>query len=133
MWKNTIKILSHPLKTIILLIGLLAAGQAFAGAELIMVEENGCVWCARWDAEIGPIFPKTDVGKAAPLRRIDIHQPIPTDLKMARPLRFTPTFVLVIDGIEKTRLEGYPGEDFFWGLFEKMLEQNSILFEIPSK
>ena len=94
---------------------------ATADTELVMVEEHGCVWCARWDSELSAIYPKTAEGKAAPLRRIDIHEPIPTDLEFKRGLNFTPTFVLMVDGIEQNRIEGYPGEDFFWGLLGQML------------
>ena len=37
------------------------------------------------------------------------------------PVRYTPTFVVVEDGKEKARIEGYPGEFFFWGVLEKLL------------
>jgi len=36
---------------------------------------------------------------------------------------FTPTFVLMGDGVEVGRMEGYAGEDFFWGLLGRMLSQ----------
>ncbi|KHA51132.1 hypothetical protein [Sulfitobacter geojensis] len=98
-----------------------SAFSAVADTRLIMVEEDGCMWCARWNEEIADIYPKTDAGKAAPLRRMDIHAPLPDDLAFSRKLVFTPTFVLMVDGKEVSRLEGYPGEDFFWGIFEKML------------
>ena len=45
--------------------------------ELVMVEEEGCMWCQRWLEEIGPIYPKSSEGKRAPLRRIDISDPLP--------------------------------------------------------
>jgi len=92
-----------------------------SAAELIMVEEVGCIWCEEWNSEIAPIYPKTTEGKYAPLRRIDIHDPVPDGLSFnTRPV-FTPTFILVEGGNEVGRIEGYPGEDFFWGLLERML------------
>lgn len=97
------------------------AGTASKAAELIMVEEHGCVWCAQWNNTIAPIYPKTVEGKYAPLRRIDIHDPLPTDLSLKSRPMFTPTFILVENGRELARIEGYPGEDFFWGLLERML------------
>lgn len=97
-----------------------------AQTQLIMVEEAGCVWCARWNTEIAHIYPKTPEGQAAPLRRIDMRAPRPTDITFARSLNFTPTFVLVKDGQEISRIEGYPGEDFFWGLLERMLKQAHV-------
>ena len=97
------------------------SGQALAEASLVMVEEKGCVWCARWDDQIAPIYPKTEAGRTAPLRRIDIRADTPADLTFSRSLRFTPTFLLMVDGQEISRIEGYPGEDFFWGVLEKMM------------
>jgi len=92
-------------------------------AELIMVEEPGCVWCARWNAEIGPIYPKTAEASRAPLRRIDLSDVSDSGITFKSRVTFTPTFVLVEDGQEITRIEGYPGEDFFWGLLAEMLKQ----------
>ncbi len=103
-----------------------SAVATLASPQLIMVEEDGCIWCARWNKEISEIYPKTPEGKTAPLRRIDIHATRPDDLKFQRGLFFTPTFVLVVDGVEVSRLEGYPGEDFFWGLLGKMLSNATI-------
>ena len=35
-------------------------------AELLMFEEKWCSWCERWNAEIGPIYPKTAESRRAP-------------------------------------------------------------------
>ena len=102
------------------------AGQTAADTVLVMVEEQGCIWCARWNEEISDIYPKTAEGRAAPLYRMDIHATRPDDITFARSLNFTPTFVLVKDGQEVSRIEGYPGEDFFWGLLGKMLAQANV-------
>lgn len=117
-----------PLHRLILSLVLIVAstGGAMAGTMLIMVEEKGCIWCARWNNEISEIYPKTEEGASAPLKRIDIHAKRPDDIIFARSLTFTPTFVLVVDGQEVSRIEGYPGEDFFWGLLGKMLAQANV-------
>ena len=111
----------------------LSATPAFAEATLVMAEEPGCMWCARWNSEIGPIYPKTSEGQAAPLRRINILDPIPDDITLSRRVNFTPTFVLLVDGVEQNRIEGYPEEDFFWGLLGQMLMQEDIPFEVKIK
>jgi hypothetical protein len=97
-----------------------AVGDAQAIA-LVMVEQPGCTWCARWNAEIGPIWPRTAAGDFAPLRRAQLRD-MPGEMALDRRVTFTPTF-LVIDGQgeELGRLEGYPGEDFFWPLIERLL------------
>lgn len=105
---------------------LTSAVSSVADVVLVMVEEQGCIWCARWNDEISHIYPKTEEGKAAPLHRIDINAARPEGMIFARALTFTPTFVLMLNGKETSRIEGYPGEDFFWGILERMLEQANV-------
>ena len=90
-------------------------------AQLIMVEQDACEWCEVWNEEIGGVYAKTTEGKAAPLRRLDIHDEMPEDLQFINGLVYTPTFVLVDGGREIGRIRGYPGEDFFWGLLQQLL------------
>lgn len=90
-------------------------------AELVMFERAGCVWCARFNAEIAPIYPNTDEGRTAPLRRVDRDQPLPADLAGVDPGAFTPTFVVVDNGREIGRIRGYPGDSFFFGLLNRIL------------
>lgn len=109
-----------------------SAGSAVAETRLVMAEEVGCVWCEEWNEAIGPIYPKTAEGRAAPLMRIDIHEPRPDGLSFTSRLQYTPTFVLMQDGLEVGRIEGYPGEDFFWGLLQVMLGEANIEYEAKS-
>lgn len=97
---------------------------ATSATELVMVQEPGCVWCERWNSEIAPAYPKTAEGIFAPLRRVDIDA-LPADFHPARRVNFTPTFLLIVSGVEVARLEGYPGEDFFWPLLEQMLAKHT--------
>lgn len=95
--------------------------------ELVMVEQHGCAYCAMWNREIAPIYPKTEAGEVAPLRRLNLGDAVPEDLALDQPAVFTPTFILVADGVEIGRIVGYPGEDFFWGLLEQMLTNHGAL------
>lgn len=92
-------------------------------AELIMIEQAGCHWCAIWNRDVGIVYDKTREGKRAPLRRLDLKDKVPEDLSSIRIERFTPTFILVEGNREIGRIRGYPGEDFFWGLLGQMLEK----------
>lgn len=98
---------------------------AAAEPQLLMAEESGCYWCAKWDEEIAHIYPKTSEGRAAPLQRFDLHGETP-DVEFVNRVHFTPTFILVDDGKELGRIEGYPGEDFFWGLLAEMFRRAGI-------
>ncbi|PLX39492.1 MAG: hypothetical protein C0606_03005 [Hyphomicrobiales bacterium] len=92
-------------------------------AELVMFERDGCWWCKRWHQDIGPIYPKTRESCIAPLRRVDITQPMPGDLSGIAHGGLTPTFVLVDEGREVGRIRGYPGDEFFWFLLGELLEK----------
>ena len=109
-------------KSIITAFILVAGSVAAAAAELVMLEQDGCAWCVRWHAEIGPAYPNTEEGRKAPLRTIDINETLPADLEWLRIERFTPTFVLVDKGREIGRIRGYPGDEFFWFLLNEMLD-----------
>lgn len=100
---------------------LLTEVAAATEAQLLMLERRGCVWCARWNAEIGTIYPASDLGRVAPLRRVDVDAPWPEDLPTVPVDRLTPTFILLLEGREIGRIRGYPGADFFWGLLERSL------------
>lgn len=97
-----------------------------AAAELVMFRRAGCPYCAAFDRAIGPIYPKTDIGKRLPMRQVDLDRSPDGKVTLVSPVRFTPTFVLVESGRELGRLEGYPGEDFFWGLLERLLLQHRL-------
>ncbi|WP_172330434.1 hypothetical protein [Mangrovicoccus sp. HB161399] len=92
--------------------------------SLLMIRQEGCGYCRQWDREVGPVYPKTAEGRAAPLQEADFHDPLPAGVTLARPPAFTPTFVLLADGAEMGRIEGYPGEAFFWGLLGRLIAEN---------
>lgn len=108
----------------IVMIGVVCAGGggAFA-AELILFETEGCEWCEQWDENIGVIYSKTSEGNFAPLRRVEIANELPADLKHLRAAAFTPTFVVINQGQEVGRIIGHPGENFFWPLLTQILNK----------
>jgi len=112
-----------PLAGLLALLVLLHAAAPAGSAELVMIEQAGCHWCARWNEEIGGIYGRTEEGRRAPLRRISLDKPIPREIASLRIERFTPTFILIDGNREIGRIRGYPGADFFWGLLGQMLEK----------
>ncbi|MGO4908274.1 thioredoxin family protein [Pseudorhodobacter sp. W20_MBD10_FR17] len=117
-------------------LGLWLATSVFAVTQaaaqevtLYMVEQPGCIYCARWNAEVGDAYEKTAEGRAAPLKRIQLRDPLPDGVSFERKAVFTPTFILVQNGQELERIEGYPGEDFFYGMLGVMLKNAGITLE----
>jgi thioredoxin-related protein len=90
--------------------------------ELVMFEQQGCPYCAAWNREVGTIYAKTDEGHKLPLRRVDIADPRPADLRSLKSIVATPTFVLIHCGSEFDRITGYIGQDQFWGLLDTGLK-----------
>ncbi|MFK7901503.1 MAG: transcriptional regulator [Nitratireductor sp.] len=107
----------------IVLLSLNISANTLRAAELVMLEQDGCFYCERWHEEIGIAYPKTDEGKFAPLRVVNIHDEMPKDLENLRMEPFTPTFVLMNEGVEIGRLRGYTGDEFFWFLLNDLIKK----------
>ncbi len=94
-----------------------------ATLTLLMFEEDGCPYCERWRQEVGVVYARTAEGARAPLTRVDLHGPRPDGVTLTSAIFYSPTFVLLKNGAEVGRIEGYPGEDFFWGLLGQLLRR----------
>ncbi len=111
----------HCLSSLFALLAWCLAAIPSPSAQLWMVEQPGCHWCERWNAEIGPAYPNSEEARRAPLRRVQLGA-LPEGIALAAPALYTPTFILVDAGRELGRIEGYPGEDFFWPLLKRLLD-----------
>ena len=70
------------LRIVTFALALVITAPAYA-AELLMFEEDGCIWCARWNAEVAPDYAGSPQGVFAPLKRYDLRRdPLP-----AKPMR----------------------------------------------
>lgn len=129
--QNTLAVAFHAAAIAVVLAAALAmpsrshAGDGAAGpqVELVMVEARGCAWCIHWHKQIGPAYPKTEQGQRAPLKRIDIRDVASLGLSLSSPVTTPPTFVLVENGREIGRIVGHPGDEFFWGLLDELLQK----------
>jgi len=111
---------------IVTLVGLAAPAGPPARAEgraaWVMLERHDCPYCRRWLRDVAPAWAASDLGRLAPLRRVDIGRDrLPADLAFLRGSVFTPTFVLVEDGREVGRIVGYQGEALFWQAAEALV------------
>ncbi len=96
---------------------------AAPGLRLMMVRRPGCVYCAQWDREIGPVYASRPEGRAAPLFMVDVDGPYPDGLALDRRPWLTPSFILLRDGQEVARFEGYPGAERFFEVLRVMLDE----------
>ncbi|WP_072391843.1 hypothetical protein [Hyphomicrobium sp. CS1GBMeth3] len=109
---------------LVVLIALVTAGTpipnatAASGIRLVMVEEPGCRFCRKWDAEIASGYSKSAEGRFAPLRRVRRGAP---EIKSLAPVVFTPTFIVLRSGEELGRITGYPGAEYFYGELRPIL------------
>jgi len=105
----------------LILLALVVTPSQVTAAELLMVEQPHCPYCDRFNEEIGGFYAKTDEGKRAPLVRLQMHEAWPEQYSKVKQASFTPTFILVHEGEEVGRLNGYQGDEFFWFLLGEML------------
>ncbi len=83
-----------------------------------MFDQAGCIYCQRWERDVGALYGKTDEAKTLPLRRIDIQNQKASGIALASPIRYTPTFVVADNGREVGRITGYSNDNAFWGLLD---------------
>lgn len=88
-----------------------------------MFDDPGCPYCRKWHSEVGSAYRNSDEGRQAPLRVVQVRAGRPSGVTLASPVRYTPTFVLVQDGREIGRVNGYGGADFFWGQLEPLMKK----------
>jgi len=87
-------------------------------AVLVMVQDHGCPYCARWEAEVQRSYELSEEGKFAPLaKRVRGHP----DVSEIRNIVYSPTFVLLSYGEEVGRILGYQGAELFWMQLEPLM------------
>ena len=91
--------------------------------HLLMIDDTACPYCELWEEEIGYMYFKTEEGKIAPLIRHHYGEKIPEDISLVSDPIITPTFILLKNNKEKYRIEGYPGEEFFWSFLSEYIQR----------
>ena len=108
-----------------------AEPRAEGRVYLLMVEQAGCIYCLRWDREVGTAYPKSRQGRFAPLVRRPLDHP--EVRRLTPPAVYTPTFVVIDGAREVGRIVGYPGADFFWEELDQILGRAGFEAEpVPS-
>lgn len=95
-------------------------------AELIMYDRDGCYYCLEWKNKVGKYYNQTREGMAVPLTRVDLGERIPSRLAKVRKPVMTPTFVMIHEGREIGRINGYPGEKKFWAMMSYLIKRGGV-------
>lgn len=90
-------------------------------AELLVVSRANCPFCKAWDMEVGSIYAKTEAGRTAPLRRVEIGRLPGLPYVLKAPVIYTPTFIVLDGDVEIDRIVGYSDEAMFWGSLDSIL------------
>lgn len=87
-----------------------------ATAELLVFEIDGCRYCAAFRDNLGARYQSSTTHRAAPLRYVDIARAESAAAGLVRDITIAPTIVLMQDGQEVARIEGYPPPEVLFGL-----------------
>lgn len=109
------------------LLALSPIGAAASSLQLLVAHDTSCGDFARWQSEIGPGYAESKLGRGAPLLRVNMQGPWPNGLALASAPRQTPTFILIRDGQEIGRIEGYGEASRFWVQLNSLMNQGHTI------
>ena len=107
------------------LAGARGASAADTQWRLLQVRQAGCPLCAAWDRQVAPGYGQTATGRRAPLLRVDIDGPWPDGLVLSARPRVTPSFVLLRQGVEMGRMEGFSSPADFHAELALLLQRGA--------
>ena len=111
-------------KLLLIVIFLLSLKSSFADNKLLMITADYCVPCKIWEAEIGKIYPKTDISKSFPLERIELDKNLIRNDSHNYETKITPTFVFFKEKEEIGRIIGYSSAEMFWWQVDEILDRD---------
>jgi len=87
---------------------------ALADTRLLMVTSDYCPFCRAWERDVGAVYDKSPYAPDLPLSRVELGAAMPDDVALVAPVRGTPTFLVLRDGREIDRQQGYIDAEMFW-------------------
>ena len=85
-----------------------------ADSRLIMVTSDYCPFCQAWELDVGKVYDKSPYATTLPLTRVEIGSKMPGSVTFQKPVVGTPTFLIIRDGQEIGRQNGYIDAEMFW-------------------
>ena len=87
-----------------------------ARTEVVVFEIGGCKYCVAFRDNLGARYLASTTNKAAPMRYVDVGQLDPLSFQLRSDITTVPTIVLMQDGREVDRVEGYPLREALFGM-----------------
>ena len=88
--------------------------SAAADSRLIMVTSDYCPSCQAWELDVGKVYDKSPYATSLPLTRVEIGSKMPGGATLQKPVVGTPTFLIIHNGQEIGRQNGYIDAEMFW-------------------
>ena len=98
-----------------------AASSYAQAVELVVVDSKTCVYCAKFNREVGREYGSKAVAAKAPLRRVSAMKKWPSDLAGIKKTPFTPAFIVVDNGRELGRFYGYQNPETFYAELKSLV------------
>ena len=99
------------------------ANSSLSANNLVMVTSEYCIYCQIWEKQIGKIYPKTDIAKNYPLKRIELDDFLKDNYYNVEKTKITPTFIFFEDQKEIGRITGYSNPEMFWWQVDEILQR----------
>ena len=117
------KKLFKKLNYLVLLIFIGLAKSSLAENSLLMVTSEYCLYCQIWEKQIGKIYPKTDIAKNYPLKKLELDDFLNNENYNVAKTKITPTFIFFEDKNEIGRITGYSNPEMFWWQVDEILQR----------
>lgn len=89
---------------------------------LLFVGHERCPICQLFERQVAPGYANTAEGRRAPLVRLTFGEDFPPPYEWVTPAVVMPSFILVADGEEVGRIEGYTSDELFWMQLTRLLQ-----------
>ena len=89
--------------------------------EIVVFEAPGCHYCEAFRERLGARYAASTSHHTAPLRYVDATQPEAAGFPLNGEIKLVPTIVVMQDGREVDRLEGYPLPEMFFSMIRSRL------------
>ena len=93
--------------------------------EVIVFEISGCKYCVVFRENLGARYLSSTTNTLAPMRFVDVGRLDPEAFHLSGDIGTVPTIVLMRDGREVDRIEGYPLSEILFGMVKSRVGSDS--------